>query len=318
VIPNSLAIKTTNDVKKQIDDAKKQTNEENSEVYSLTVEHGQTDSVVFKFSTLEEGEDMPKHGYTVIKDRSISNPAATNAVETDEACSVPQAGPSTQPDKIVSPKKSNKLTVSNKEIEESIGSLYILLVPLTGNTGRRNQAVSRRRNNRRPINRVGVTGRNRGRRGLSRRPRRRRIIRTIDTSADTDSDGVSSYDVEEVQYEEINDENVPRLSDSDWRVFPCYQLTSSEALQQEAELYQSFMKDKRNEGVEPVEGSETPCCVCYENKATRVVIPCGHLCLCYNCALNVVMSRAIYYGSRVPKFCPICQAAVALLPKVCK
>uniref|UniRef100_A0A6C0E8U3 RING-type domain-containing protein n=1 Tax=viral metagenome TaxID=1070528 RepID=A0A6C0E8U3_9ZZZZ len=46
------------------------------------------------------------------------------------------------------------------------------------------------------------------------------------------------------------------------------------------------------------------CCVCYENKKTRVCVPCGHQCLCAECA------------TKVQDKCPICNIETTNIVKV--
>ena len=124
------------------------------------------------------------------------------------------------------------------------------------------------------------------------------------------------YEVEDVEYERITDSTVG-LSKSDWRVRPRYRLNSREKAEQEAELWRIF-KGEEGEGVRVAGPGEPTCCICRENMATRVVIPCGHRCLCFPCARQIATNRTTFYGKRIAKLCPICQAAIAIMPKLCE
>lgn len=94
-------------------------------------------------------------------------------------------------------------------------------------------------------------------------------------------------------------------------------MTAKEVAQQEKDLFFSMTKDERPEEAQKVKDGEPGCCVCFENAATRVVIPCGHRCLCHDCAFSIATSRSIFGGKRLPKLCPICQAAIAVMPRLC-
>uniref|UniRef100_A0A161MHY1 Polyadenylate-binding protein 1-like protein n=1 Tax=Triatoma infestans TaxID=30076 RepID=A0A161MHY1_TRIIF len=74
-----------------------------------------------------------------------------------------------------------------------------------------------------------------------------------------------------------------------------------------------MLKRQNPEEVEPAGPSDRQCCVCYDNKATRIVIPCGHQCLCYHCAKSIAFSRTTLASVRIPKRCPLCQAAIAAM-----
>ena len=47
--------------------------------------------------------------------------------------------------------------------------------------------------------------------------------------------------------------------------------------------------------VKPKVYSESECCICTDAPSTRVVVPCGHLCMCFSCSEK--------YTER----CPICR-----------
>jgi len=47
------------------------------------------------------------------------------------------------------------------------------------------------------------------------------------------------------------------------------------------------------------------CCVCMERCPTHVLVPCGHKCVCEECAPRFLM-----------KECPICRKVVATIIKV--
>lgn len=49
-------------------------------------------------------------------------------------------------------------------------------------------------------------------------------------------------------------------------------------------------------------GASSECTVCYERETDCVLYSCGHMCLCYDCALT------LYRGGR--GLCPICRAPI--------
>jgi hypothetical protein len=49
------------------------------------------------------------------------------------------------------------------------------------------------------------------------------------------------------------------------------------------------------------------CCVCLENQASHVMVPCGHVCVCHSCE-GVVTNG--------DKLCPICRVPVTTVVKV--
>ena len=54
-------------------------------------------------------------------------------------------------------------------------------------------------------------------------------------------------------------------------------------------------------------GSSSECTVCYERSVDCVLYSCGHMCLCYDCALT------LYRGGRssgTTGLCPICRAPI--------
>jgi hypothetical protein len=54
--------------------------------------------------------------------------------------------------------------------------------------------------------------------------------------------------------------------------------------------------------------TSTVCVVCLERTADHVVIPCGHLCLCGDCAQKVVASKSVC--------CPVGRCAIHSIVKV--
>jgi len=59
-----------------------------------------------------------------------------------------------------------------------------------------------------------------------------------------------------------------------------------------------------NQGLSGVNGggAGSECTVCYERETDCVLYSCGHMCLCYDCALT------LYRGGR--GLCPICRAPI--------
>ena len=54
-------------------------------------------------------------------------------------------------------------------------------------------------------------------------------------------------------------------------------------------------------------GASSECTVCYERSVDCVLYSCGHMCLCYDCALT------LYHGGRTAGgqgLCPICRAPI--------
>ncbi|XP_024215076.1 uncharacterized protein [Halyomorpha halys] len=157
--------------------------------------------------------------------------------------------------------------------------------------------------------------------GSERRQRRRRRRRGARRHSEArggqaqESDE-SMYEVLDVDYEKITDLGKAEPP-KDWRIIPKYQLTAKEVAQQEKDLFFSMTRDERPEEPQKAKDGEPGCCVCFENAATRVVIPCGHRCLCHDCAYHIATSRSIFGGKRLPKLCPICQAAIAVIPRLC-
>ncbi|XP_073980064.1 uncharacterized protein [Rhodnius prolixus] len=161
----------------------------------------------------------------------------------------------------------------------------------------------------------------RGRRRRRRRRGRRRglgsqEIRQVQQQALPEGPIKGEVEVEDVEYEWITSETVPRGRPRTWRIVPKYKgLTTTEAARQEADLYYSFMNETNPEDVEMAGPNDRQCCVCYENKATRIVIPCGHYCLCYNCAKSIAFSRTTLSSIRIPKTCPLCKAAISAMKR---
>jgi hypothetical protein len=50
------------------------------------------------------------------------------------------------------------------------------------------------------------------------------------------------------------------------------------------------------------------CVICHDNEAVRAIVPCGHHCLCDNCAAQVMTS--------VPRTCPLCRESVQMTLKI--
>jgi len=50
------------------------------------------------------------------------------------------------------------------------------------------------------------------------------------------------------------------------------------------------------------------CTVCLDRMRDTVLIPCGHICLCYSCAKELV--------EHGPKQCPICRSSIQLINKI--
>lgn len=86
--------------------------------------------------------------------------------------------------------------------------------------------------------------------------------------------------------------------------------------QQEKELYFLLTSETKAEVTTAAAEGEPTCCICHESLATRVVVPCGHRCLCRPCSLQIVMSRASLEGMRLAKRCPICQAAIGTITRI--
>mmetsp|Transcript_23995 Transcript_23995/g.51017 ORF Transcript_23995/g.51017 Transcript_23995/m.51017 type:complete len:224 (+) Transcript_23995:282-953(+) len=66
--------------------------------------------------------------------------------------------------------------------------------------------------------------------------------------------------------------------------------------------------------------TSTICVICLENKADHVVIPCGHQCLCGDCAKKVVCSGTkhgnIDGNRKTPRCCPVGRCAITSIMKV--
>ena len=59
-------------------------------------------------------------------------------------------------------------------------------------------------------------------------------------------------------------------------------------------------------GVKRGRDDDALCCVCKSNDKTSLLIPCGHKCLCEQCA------KRFHRGAR----CPLCRAAVQSVQRV--
>ena len=70
-----------------------------------------------------------------------------------------------------------------------------------------------------------------------------------------------------------------------------------------------------------------PCQICSLHVATRVAVPCGHWCGCYDCVKSLVDTDRFFeftmldgtteYSTRIlPKTCPTCRAIIGKLLRV--
>ncbi len=58
--------------------------------------------------------------------------------------------------------------------------------------------------------------------------------------------------------------------------------------------------------------SSTTCVVCLERQADHVIVPCGHLCLCGDCAKKVVQKSS----KSTQKYCPVGRCELTAIAKV--
>lgn len=58
--------------------------------------------------------------------------------------------------------------------------------------------------------------------------------------------------------------------------------------------------------------TSTTCVVCLERQADHVVVPCGHVCLCGDCAKKVVQKS----GKSTEKYCPVGRCEMTAIAKV--
>ena len=59
------------------------------------------------------------------------------------------------------------------------------------------------------------------------------------------------------------------------------------------------------------------CVVCLENKADHAVIPCGHLCLCGDCAQKVMIGRTSHNANaNTSRYCPVGRCAFTSIVQV--
>jgi Zinc finger, C3HC4 type (RING finger) len=66
--------------------------------------------------------------------------------------------------------------------------------------------------------------------------------------------------------------------------------------------------EKKSEVVEAVEGQSSECAVCLERAPDCVLYTCGHMCMCYKCAEDVVKNRGA--------LCPICRQPIRDIIKI--
>jgi hypothetical protein len=62
--------------------------------------------------------------------------------------------------------------------------------------------------------------------------------------------------------------------------------------------------------------TSTVCVVCLENKADHVVLPCGHLCLCGECAQKVMIGRSKNSNIDRNRNCPVGRCAFTSIVQV--
>ncbi|XP_073985109.1 uncharacterized protein [Rhodnius prolixus] len=203
----------------------------------------------------------------------------------------------------------------NQNSVEQVGELVNDMVStLSDQRGR--EAVGLRRESynvhrsRSPNNRIRSTSHRRCRR------RRQRGATTHESPTERQPRAHDERD-REVTYELITKETVPYEMSRTWRLVPKYKkLDAAEVAKQEADLYYSFLRERDPENVEPAGPDDRHCCACFENKATRIVAPCGHLCLCYKCAKTIAFYRTVLDSTRIQKKCPLCRAAISKIMRL--
>ena len=86
----------------------------------------------------------------------------------------------------------------------------------------------------------------------------------------------------------------------------CKNLINTKYCKYKNYLFNYYPKVKRKEIIknEKLKDNKNVCAVCYINKINAAFIPCGHLCCCYNCALEC------------NKKCPICRSNSVLIQKI--
>ena len=62
--------------------------------------------------------------------------------------------------------------------------------------------------------------------------------------------------------------------------------------------YCSFTNDKKEE-----DDINTKCCICIDSNKTHAFVPCGHQCVCGNCAIGL-------------QLCPICRVNIENILKI--
>jgi len=62
--------------------------------------------------------------------------------------------------------------------------------------------------------------------------------------------------------------------------------------------------------------TSTTCVVCLERTADHVVVPCGHLCLCGDCAKKVIAKTTKGKNSSAQRNCPVGRCAFTAIAKV--
>lgn len=81
------------------------------------------------------------------------------------------------------------------------------------------------------------------------------------------------------------------------------------------------------EEVSPHTDGKPLCPLCRINNASRVVVPCGHLCGCHDCAKRLIATEVFFQFTmtdgttensdrRLPKTCPTCRAIIGKLIRV--
>lgn len=78
--------------------------------------------------------------------------------------------------------------------------------------------------------------------------------------------------------------------------------------QQYAQLQAAFNSINQNNQADdetPPQEGEDLCVVCWDRRADRALLPCGHLCLCSRCSALATLPQGILRGR-----CPVCQCTV--------
>ena len=80
------------------------------------------------------------------------------------------------------------------------------------------------------------------------------------------------------------------------------------SLQQYAQLQAAFISLNQNNHTDdetPPQEGEDFCVVCWDRRADRALLPCGHLCLCSRCSAQATLPQGNLSGR-----CPVCQCTV--------